>query len=49
MSSFRTHLGPDAFAIVGAGWQPLLQGMAVLLCYWLILYWMYTRRLFLRI
>jgi predicted acyltransferase len=49
VSSFSTHLGPDAFALFGAGWQPLVEGMAVLLGYWLILYWMYKRKLFLRI
>jgi heparan-alpha-glucosaminide N-acetyltransferase len=49
VSSFRTHLGPDAFAWFGVGLQPLLQGLAVLLLYWLILYWMYQRKLFLRI
>ena len=49
VSSFRTHLGPEAFALFGVGWQPLLEGMAVLLSYWLILYWMYKRKIFLRI
>ncbi len=49
VSAFRTHLGADAFALFGVGWQPLLQGMAVLLAFWLILYWMYKRKLFLRI
>ena len=33
----------------GDGLQPLLQGAAVLLTYWLILLWMYRRKLFLRI
>lgn len=49
VSSFSTHLGADAFALFGVGWQPLLEGMAVLLAFWLILYWMYKRKLFLRI
>ena len=49
VSSFRTHLGPDAFAVFGEGWRPLLQGLAVLATYWLILVWMYRRKLFLRI
>jgi heparan-alpha-glucosaminide N-acetyltransferase len=44
-----THLGPNAFAWFGAGWQPLVQGLAVLAVYWLMLYWMYQRKLFLRI
>jgi heparan-alpha-glucosaminide N-acetyltransferase len=37
------------FAWFGVGLQPLLQGLAVLLLYWLILYWMYQRKIFLRI
>jgi predicted acyltransferase len=49
VSTFRTHLGPGAFAWFGEGWLPLLQGMAVLGMYWLILFWMYQRKLFLRI
>jgi predicted acyltransferase len=49
VSSFRIHLGPDAFRIFGAGLEPLVEGMAVLLMFWLILFWMYRRKLFLRI
>jgi predicted acyltransferase len=49
VSSFRIHLGPSAFAVLGTGLQPLVQGLAVLTVYWLILYWMYQRKLFLRI
>jgi heparan-alpha-glucosaminide N-acetyltransferase len=48
-SSWRIHLGPDAFRILGPGMEPFLLGMAVLLTYWLILYWMYRRKLFLKI
>ena len=49
ISSFRIHLGPDAFKIFGAGLEPFLLGCAVLLTFWLILYWMYHRKIFLRI
>jgi predicted acyltransferase len=48
-SSFRIHLGPNAFKIFGVGLEPFLQGVAVLLIYWLFLFWMYRRKLFLRI
>jgi hypothetical protein len=37
------------FALLGDGLQPLLHGLAILTVYWLILYWMYQRKLFLRI
>ena len=48
-SSFRIHLGPHAFGFFGAGLEPFLQGAAVLFMMWLILYWMYKRKLFLKI
>jgi predicted acyltransferase len=56
-SSLDIHLGKDFFAYAsaklftqaGAAYAPLLQGAAVLLIYWLILLWMYRRRIFLRI
>jgi len=49
MSSFDTHLGPGAFRFAGGALEPLMQGIAMLLVYWLILFWMYRRKLFLRI
>ena len=49
IASFRTHLGADFFAVFGPGAQTVLRGLAVLAVYWLVLYWMYRRRLFLRI
>ncbi len=47
--SFRIHLGRDFFKIFGGGLEPFLMGAAVLLAYWLILFWMYRRKIFLRI
>jgi len=49
VSSFRIHLGPSIFAGLGAGLEPLLQGLAVLAMFWLLLFWMYRRKIFLRI
>jgi heparan-alpha-glucosaminide N-acetyltransferase len=49
ISSFRIHLGPNFFAFLGTGLEPLVQGAAVLGCFWLILLWMYRRKLFLKI
>jgi predicted acyltransferase len=49
VSSFRIHFGPSVFDLLGTGLRPLVQGFAVLLVYWLILFWMYRRKLFLRI
>jgi len=47
--SFRIHLGAHAFAFLGTAYEPLLRGIAVLLVYWVLLYWMYRRKLFLKI
>jgi heparan-alpha-glucosaminide N-acetyltransferase len=43
------HLGAAPFAILGAPFEPVLKGIGVLIVFWLILYWMYRRRIFLRI
>jgi predicted acyltransferase len=48
-SSFKTHLGQHVFEVLGTGLAPLVEGAAVLTVYWLVLYWMYNRKLFLRI
>jgi heparan-alpha-glucosaminide N-acetyltransferase len=49
IDNLKTHLGRDVFNLLGAAYAPFLQGVAVLLVLWLILFWMYRRRLFLRI
>ena len=48
-SSFRINLGERPFQIFGTGLEPFMMGAAVLLMYWLILYWMYRRKLFLKV
>lgn len=49
VSSLKTHLGPEIFQHFGAPYAPFLQGASVLLILWLILLWMYRRKIFLRI
>jgi predicted acyltransferase len=49
IESFKTHLGQNVFNALGEGNQTLLSGGAALLTFWLILYWMYRRKIFLRI
>jgi len=49
LDSFRIHLGEHAFAFLGAPYEPLLRGLAVLAVYWAILHWMYKRKLFLKV
>ena len=46
---FRLIPGPSFAALIGTGLEPLMRGAAVLLIYWLMLYAMYRRRIFLRI
>jgi predicted acyltransferase len=47
--SFRIHLGREFFGLFGAAYEPLFRGAAVLGVFWLILYWMYQRKLYLKI
>jgi len=49
IASFRIHLGAHFFQFLGAPYEPVLRGAAVLLAYWAALYWMYRRKLLLRI
>jgi heparan-alpha-glucosaminide N-acetyltransferase len=49
VTNLHTHLGYRIFEIFGAGLQPLLLGIAVMLIYWLTLFWMYRKKIFLRI
>ena len=49
LDSFRIHLGPHAFAFLGSAYEPLLRGLAVLAAYWIVLFWMYRRRIFLKV
>jgi heparan-alpha-glucosaminide N-acetyltransferase len=49
IGSLHTHFGLRPFAVLGPAYVPLLTGAAVLLVYWLILYWMYRRGIYLRI
>jgi predicted acyltransferase len=48
-SALRRHLGSAPFAILGAPFEPVLRGAGVLIVFWSILYWMYRRRIFLKI
>ena len=48
-SSLRTNLGAGAFKSLGQAYEPLLHGGAVLFIFWLMLFWMYRRKIFLRI
>lgn len=47
--SLRTHLGQNVFKIFGDAWEPMLRMSVVLVLLWLACYWLYRRRIFLRI
>ena len=48
-SSLGTHLGQNFFGIFGDPYKPLVRGTLILLVMWLLLLWMYRRKIFLRI
>lgn len=47
--NLNTNLGPKTFKILGPAYEPLLHGTAILAVFWLMLFWMYRRKIFLRI
>jgi heparan-alpha-glucosaminide N-acetyltransferase len=48
-SSFETHLPKNLFHHWGEAYEPLVAGSAVLAVYWLILFWMDRRKIYLRV
>jgi predicted acyltransferase len=49
LGTFKTHLGQDVFKQFGTAYEPFVGGVAVLAVYWLILLWLYQKKLFVRI
>lgn len=47
--ALHTHFGERPFHIFGDVFAPMLHGAAVLIILWLILFWMWRRRIFLRV
>lgn len=43
------HFGKTIAAMAGPTFQPVLHGFAVMLIFWFILFWMYRRKIFLKI
>jgi predicted acyltransferase len=48
-SSFRINLGAVALNILGPALEPLVLGSLTLAVYWLMLYWMFRHKVFIRI
>jgi predicted acyltransferase len=49
IDTMKRHLGQHIFESPGAVYAPILEHLAVLLVFWLVLLWMYRRKIFLRI
>jgi predicted acyltransferase len=47
--ALNRHFGTAPFLLFGPAFEEVLRGAAVMLVFWLILYWMYRRKIFLRI
>jgi predicted acyltransferase len=43
------HLGRAPFLVLGEPFEPVLRGASVLAVFWLVLFWMYRKRIFVRI
>jgi heparan-alpha-glucosaminide N-acetyltransferase len=48
-NSLRRIFGAGVFSVFGDAYYPLIYGLAVLVCLWLVLFIMYQRKLFVRI
>jgi predicted acyltransferase len=48
-SALVRHLGIGTFSVLGQPFMPVLRGAATVIVFWLILLWMYRRRIFVRI
>jgi len=49
IENLHINLGYAPFRIFGVGLEPFTLGVTVMLIYWFFLYWMYRRKIFLRI
>jgi heparan-alpha-glucosaminide N-acetyltransferase len=47
--SLTIHFGRAPFLVLGAPFEPVLHGIAVLLVFWWILHWMYRKQIFIKI
>ena len=48
-AALMRHVGSIPFSVLGPPFEPVLRGVAVLLIFWSILYWMYRKKIFIRI
>jgi len=48
-NSFRIHLGAAVLNCLGHALEPLVLGALTLGTYWLVLFWMFRKKIFIRI
>jgi len=48
-SSYKIHFGANIFKAFGNDYEPLMRGVMILASMWLILWWMYRKRIFVKI
>jgi predicted acyltransferase len=49
VATLQRHFGTWMFRVLGPEYQPLLENISVGAVVWLVCYWMYRRRIFLRL
>jgi predicted acyltransferase len=49
LNSFKIHLGMRFLNMFGAGLEPLFLGVLTMMAYWVILWWLFKKRIFIRI
>ncbi len=47
--TLQTHFGSGLFQFAGEMYEPMIQSIAVGCCFWIVCYWMYRQRIFIRI
>jgi heparan-alpha-glucosaminide N-acetyltransferase len=47
--ALHIHLGWLISGVVGPTFQPVVYGLGIMLIYWLILFWMYRRKIYVKI
>lgn len=48
-NAYKRHFGNGIFTVCGTAYEPILSNLAVALTFWLILYWMYRNKYFVKI
>lgn len=47
--AWRAHLGQKIFQVFGPSWEPTVRGIVVGLTFWAVCWWMWRRKIFLRL